>query len=383
VPKSGSRKLPFSREIYIERSDFMENPPKGYYRLTPEQSVRLKHAYIISFKEAIKNKNGNIVELRVRYHCESKSGSDTSGIKVKSAIQWVSKASAKMVELRLYERLFTAEMPEGNEDINPNSLQIIKNAFIEPAVIVQKPDERFQFERQGYFYADPIDYTDEKPVFNKIVGLKDSWAKKTETTKRTPKNKLKKVQIDGEIAAMSEEKKVLFNKYTKDLGLNNEISNILARDEQLSQFYEEALLTINSPINIANIVANEVARELKEKKIADLKFNANQIAQLVKMVDDGIISNKISKQVFEEMQNSGKNPVKIVESKGLIQISDPKKLKPLINEIIAKNPDNVLKYKTGNTKLLGFFVGQVLKATGGKANPKVLNELVAKELNNV
>ena len=380
VPKEGSRALPFSKEIYIERDDFMENPSKGYFRLTPEQSVRLKHAYIITCKEVIKDADGNIVEIKAEYNPESKSGSDTSGIKVKSAIQWVSAKEAKTVEVRVYDRLFKDEAPEGVEDINPDSLHVIKNALIEPAVITDKPDERFQFERQGYFYADPVDYTDEKPVFNKIVGLKDSYAKKKKTTENAPKSQAKKVQVDGEVAAMSEAEQALFDKYNTELRLNSEVANTLARDEQLSSFYEESLSVLNSPVAIANIVTNEVARELKQMQASELKFNAKQIAELVKMVDDGIISNKIAKQVFEEMVKSGENPSVIVEVKGLVQISDPAKIAPIIDEIIEKNPDNVAKFKAGNTKLLGFFVGQVLKTTGGKANPKVVNELVAEKL---
>ncbi len=376
APKRGSRKLPFSREIYIERSDFMENPPKNYFRLTPKQSVRLKHAYIISCKEVVKDSSGNILELKANYYPESKSGQDTSGIKVKSAIQWVSAKEAKKVEIRLYDRLFSCEIPEGIEDINPNSLKVIKDAFIEPAVIAQKPDERFQFERQGYFYADPIDYSDEKPVFNKIVGLKDSWNKKTKTTKHIQKDKA--LHVEGTVAPMSEEEKILFDRYTKELDLNDEISNTIARDKQLSDFYEEALSPDCNPASIANIIANEVARELKQTN--KLKFNAKQISQLAKLVDDGTISNKISKQVFEEMVKTGENPVKIVQDKELTQINDPAKISAIIDEIIAKNPDNVSKFKAGNAKLLGFFVGQVLKATGGKANPKVVNNLVAKSL---
>ena len=379
VPKEGTRAIPFSREIYIERDDFIENPPKGYFRLTPEQPVRLKHAYIITCKEVIKDADGKIIEIKAEYNPNSKSGSDTSGIKVKSAIQWVEAKSAKAVEVRIYDRLFKDEAPQGLEDINPESLQIIKGALIEPAVIADKPDERFQFERQGYFYADPIDYTDEKPVFNKIVGLKDSYAKKKKTT-QTSKPEAKKVQIDGEVVAMTEEQQKLFDKYTNEFKLNSEVANTLARDEQLSSFYEEAQTVLNSPINLANIVTNEVARELKEKAVSELKFNAKQIAELIKMIDDKTISNKIAKQVFEEMAKSGENPTQIVEDKGLVQISDPAKISPIIDEIIAKNPDNVTKFKAGNTKLLGFFVGQVLKATGGKANPQVVNSLVTEKL---
>jgi len=380
VPKEGSRKLPFSNEICIERDDFMENPPKDYFRLTPEQSVRLKGAYIITCKEVIKDASGNVIEIKAEYSKESKSGSDTSGIKVKSAIHWVDAKSAKEVEVRLYDRLYSVESPEGIEDLNPGSLQVVKNALIEPAVINEKPDERFQFERQGYFYADPIDYTNSKPVFNKIVGLKGSWDKKSKKIEKPAKTQVKKEQVDGEVVAMSEAQTALFAKYTNELKLNSEVANTLARDAQLSAFYEEALSQLNSPVNLANIVTNEVARELKQMQADELKFSPVQIADLVKIIDDGTISNKIAKQVFEEMVKSGKNPKQIVEDKGLVQISDPAIISAIIDEVIEKNPDNVAKFKAGNTKLLGFFVGQVLKSTGGKANPQVVNQLVAQKL---
>lgn len=384
IPKDGSRKIPFSNVVFIEREDFSENPVKGYNRLTLEQPVRLRHAYIITCKEVIKDASGNIVEIKAEYNPNSKSGNDTSGIKVKSAIQWVDAKTAKKIEVRLYDRLYKNEAPEGLEDLNPNSLKIIKDAYIEPAVITDKADVRFQFEREGYFYADPVDYTDENPVFNKIVGLKDSWAKKTKIEenvieKVVVKQEVKKEAVQGTEQEMSESQKALFEKYTSNLGLNNEVSNILARDEVLSKFYEEALAELNSSVTIANIVANDVAKELKQSD--KLKFDAKQIAQLAKMIDEEIISSKIAKQVFEEMVNSGENPSKIVEDKGLVQITDVNIISPIIDEVIAKNPDNVAKYKAGNDKLFGFFVGQVLKATDGKANPKVVNDLVIEKLN--
>lgn len=384
VPKEGSRKLPFSREIYIDREDFSENPPQGFYRLTPEQPVRLKHAYIITCKEVIKDGSGNITEIVATYHPDSKSGADSSGIKVKSAIQWVDAARAKTVEVRLYDRLYTCESPEGVEDLNPDSLKIIKNALIEPAVIIEKPDVRFQFERQGYFYADPVDSTDEAPVFNKIVGLKDSWNKKSKEgeapAKSEHKAQEKKVQIDGEVSPMSEAEQARYEKYTGELGLGSEVANTLARDEKLASFFEAALEVHNSPVTLANIVANEVARELKEKGASEMKFTPAQIAELVTLIDDETISNKIAKQVFEEMAQSGENPAAIVEVQGLKQISDPAIIGPIIEEVLAKNADNVEKYKAGSVKLFGSFVGQVLKATGGKANPQVVNDLVAQKL---
>ena len=380
VPKEGTRKLPFSKEIYIDRNDFDETPEKGYFRLTPNQPVRLKYAYIITCKEVVKDANGNIVEIKAEYHPDSKSGNDTSGIKVKSAIQWVEANNAKNIEVRLYDRLYKTEAPEGIEDLNPNSLKIIENALIEPAVITEKPDVRFQFEREGYFYADPIDYSNKNPVFNKIVGLKESSSKKKKAPKQTQKPQPKKLQIDGEVVPMTTEEQALFDNYTNELKLNSEVANTLARDAQLSAFYQESLNAINSPVGIANIVTNDVARELKQKERSELKYSPKQIAELLKMVDDELISTKIAKQVFEEMSKSGEEPKEIVESKGLIQISDPAIILPIIDEVIAKNPDNVAKFRGGNKKLLGFFVGQVLKATKGKGNPKVINELVANQL---
>lgn len=178
VPKEGSRKLPFSREIYIEQDDFLENPPKGFYRLTPGQEVRLRHAYIIKCEQVIKDENtGKIIELRCTYDSASKSGSDISGKKVKGTIHWVSAEHAKQVEVRLYDRLYNIENPDGPEDLNPDSLQVLNNCFIEPSVSEERLDVRYQFERQGYFYADPIDSTEDKMVFNRIVPLKDSWGK--------------------------------------------------------------------------------------------------------------------------------------------------------------------------------------------------------------
>ncbi len=386
VAKEGSRTMPFGKEIYIDRSDFEENPPKGYYRLTPTQPVRLKHAYIIQYKDAVRDENGNIVEIIAEYFPNSRSGSDTSGIKVKSAIQWVSATHAKKAELRLYDRLFGVENPQGIEELNPDSLKIVKNALVEPAVIEEKGHERFQFERMGYFYKEPVDYNDEHPVFNKIVGLKDSWSKKSKPKQEEKKPQQKKAtqaknkQKEGSAVPMTKEQEVLYKRYRKELLLNNEVANTLARDENLSAFFEEALKEYNVPTSIANIVTNEVARELKNKEPNDLKFTSKEIAKLAELIDNETISTKIAKEVFEAMNQSGEDPETIVKSRGLEQISDPTLIMPIIEEVIEKNPQNVQKYKEGNQKLFGFFVGQVLKASGGKANPKIVNQLITQAL---
>lgn len=180
-PEAGKRLVPFSKELFIEQSDFMENPPKGYHRLVPGGEVRLRYAYIIKCEEVIKNEKGEIIELRCSYDPETRSGTGTSKKKVKGTIHWVSYNHAIDAEVRLYDRLFTIEDPGNKENwleyINPNSLEIIENAKLEPILNAAKKGERFQFERNGYFCVDTKYATQEKLVFNRTVTLKDSWAK--------------------------------------------------------------------------------------------------------------------------------------------------------------------------------------------------------------
>ena len=178
-PELGTRKIPFSREIYTEQEDIMENPPKKYYRLYPGNEVRLKHAYFIRCHDVIKNERGEIVELHCTYDPETKSGSGFTGRKVKGTIHWVEASHAIPAEFRLYEPLIDdEELAKGKsfmECINPNSLEVLQG-YVEPNMKNVKPHDKFQFFRHGYFNTDPVYTTDEKPVFNRIVALKSSFS---------------------------------------------------------------------------------------------------------------------------------------------------------------------------------------------------------------
>ena len=181
--KTGSRLLPFSRELYIEQEDFMELPPKKFFRLAPGKMVRLKSAYIIQCDEVIKDEQGRITELHCSYLPDSKSGTDHSGLKVQGTLHWVSRAQALPVVLRLYDRLFKSENPavaEGDfkDYINPDSLQVVDTAYAEPSLADALLAERYQFLRKGYFCLDR-ESSPQKPVFNRTVSLKDTWAKET------------------------------------------------------------------------------------------------------------------------------------------------------------------------------------------------------------
>lgn len=182
-PEDGTRQIPFSREIYIERDDFMENPPKKFFRLSPGMEVRLKHAYLITCTEVVRNGDGEITELRCTYDPLSRGGEAPDGRRVKGTLHWVSVPHAVKAEVRLYDNLFTlrdmSAMEEGKtfrDYLNPGSLKVLENCFVEPGLAEAGPLEKFQFLRQGYFCAD-LDSTPERPVFNRTVALKDSWAK--------------------------------------------------------------------------------------------------------------------------------------------------------------------------------------------------------------
>jgi len=179
--KGGSREIPFSNQLWIEREDFMEEPAKKWFRLAPGAMVRLKHAYIVKCEHFVKDAAGEITEIHCSYIPESKSGEDTSGINVKGTIHWVSAKHAKKAEIRTYDRLFSVPSPDSEEGdfkdyINPNSIEVIPAAYIEPSLATADKDARYQFIRKGYYCLDK-DSSPEHLIFNRTVGLKDAWAK--------------------------------------------------------------------------------------------------------------------------------------------------------------------------------------------------------------
>jgi glutaminyl-tRNA synthetase len=187
---AGTRKVPFSKVLYIEQEDFREDPPKQYYRLAPGREVRLRYGYLITCRSVVKDAEGNVVELHCAYDPETRGGNTPDGRKVKSTIHWVSAAHAVDAEVRLYDTLFTKENPDDVEEgqdftanLNPNSLEVLTSCKVEPSLRDATPGARYQFERTGYFSVDP-DSTAGKPVFNRTIGLRDTWAKIEQRAKK-------------------------------------------------------------------------------------------------------------------------------------------------------------------------------------------------------
>jgi glutaminyl-tRNA synthetase len=182
-PRMPHRAIPFSKELYIERTDFLEDAPKKYFRLTPGREVRLRWAYLVTCTGCVKDDNGEIIEVHCTYDPESRGGSPADGRKVKGTIHWVSAQHGAPAEVRLYDKLFLSENPGElsdeavEKDLNPQSLVTLTKAVVEPALAKAQPGDRYQFERQGYFIADAVECAPDRLVFNRTVPLRDSWAK--------------------------------------------------------------------------------------------------------------------------------------------------------------------------------------------------------------
>ena len=398
VPREGSRTLPFSRELYIEQDDFLEEPPKGYHRLAPGREVRLRYSYIIRCDEVVKDPaTGSVLELRCSYDAETRSGSDRTGKKVQGTIQWVSAAHALEAELRLYDRLFSVPDPQGEPDrdyrelLNPKSLDTVKG-LVEPSLGAARPGDRFQFERLGYFCVDP-DATEDTLVFNRIVTLRDSWLKivqrgdgsaptRSRRTQAAPKSAgqvpaERKSPAQAEMTAAQHSR---MEHYRDRLGLATGDASLLASDDSLAEFFEEAVHAHDNAKSVANWIINELRPHLKDRPLKSLPLTPARLAELVALIDGETISGNAGRQVFAEMMHQGGRPADIVERLGLRQVVDAGELGPVVDAVIAANPDNVALYRRGKTNLLGFFVGQVMKSTNGRANPRFVKQLLLSRL---
>ena len=402
IPNEGSRSVPFSREIYIERDDFMEDPPKKFFRLAPGREVRLRYAYVIKCEEVIKDEAGNVIELRCTYDPETKSGQTGDGRKIKGTVHWVSAAEAVPVEVRLYDRLFKTEdpedVPEGESfliNFNENSEIILKNSLVEPSVAGSPAGTHFQFERQGYFVTDEIDSQTDSLVFNRTVTLRDTWAKisdkvPSENGKSKKKSKGKngsqvqpnrsRESILETLRSTSEGAAGAFEKYLDQDGLSLSDAEVLATDEMASALVEAARESGASAKSAASWVVNILPGELKGENAETLPFGGKELAELISLVEDGTISTSIGKKVLGEMIASGTSPALVVEQKGLKQLNDAHAIGAIINSVLEANPDKVNQYKSGKTGLIGFFVGQTMKASKGAANPQMVKELLAEQL---
>jgi glutaminyl-tRNA synthetase len=389
VPRQGSRTLPFSRDLFIERDDFTENPPKGYHRLIPGGRVRLRHAYIIRCDEVVKDAGGDVVELRCTYDHDTL-GRNPAGGPVKGTIHWVSAPHAVPAEMRLYDRLFRVPDPDAGEgdftaSLNPESL-IAVDGYVEPSVLNDPPDTRYQFERRGYFWQDPIDSRPDRLVFNRIATLRESWTKVDarsraeagRTPSPAPAPRPRSAAADPRPTASMDltAEQQAGRERLRVMGVSDVDAAVLAREPRLAAYFEEAA-GHGDAATIAPWVVNDLRPAVRA---GNIRVSPIRLAALIRLLNDGTISTRTAREVLAEAVQTGADPVEIVRERNLRQVSDAAAIQPIVDRLIEENPAQVRAFRDGKVSLAGFFVGKVMQETGGRANPRLVQDLVTRKL---
>jgi glutaminyl-tRNA synthetase len=385
VGKPGSRPVAIGTRIYIDRDDWRDDPPKDYQRLAPGRTVRLRYAGCITDPEVVaRDARGAVTKLRATVLAETRGGKNPSdGRKVSGVIHWVDAATSVPVEVRLYDRLFKVPKPEEGggdflEHLDRDSLEVVHGARVEASLARADLGSRWQFERVGYFIVDQ----DSKPgalVLNRIVTLRDQRvvekkvelepAEKKENVKARTRPKSKSpAEYRAEARARDPELAAAYTKISALVPADS--ADLLAGDLETAQFF---LRANGSPELTAKWMINELPRTLEERSITSV--DASQFGELIRAIEDGSLATSAAKAVLGELVRTGK-PFGELRAGTAAPTAD---LGPAIDAVIAANPEKAAQYKAGKTGLLGFFVGQVMKAAPG-ADAAAVNRAVRDRL---
>ncbi|MEA2829061.1 MAG: glutaminyl-tRNA synthetase [Actinomycetota bacterium] len=398
VGRAGERTLPFGRELWIDRDDFAVDPPAGYHRLAPGRTVRLRHGYCIMCDEVVEE-DGEVVELRC-HHVPDTVGRTPEGLQVGGVVHWVSAAHAVPAEVRLYDRLFRVPRPEEAEGdladhLNPDSLRVITGAVLEPSLADAPPGSHWQLERVGYFVVDAEDSRPGGLVLNRVVTLRDGWqghaeeaapaAAATERREKSEKAKTrppKRSRVEYRAEARLREP-VLADRLARwpaEHGISDADADLLTGDLATGDVFITAVAAGAQAPAVARWIINELPAALGDRPLADAPITGEGLATLVTAVESGAITGAAGKEVFAEMVERGRTPERIIAERGLTQVSDEGAITALVDQVVTANPDKVAAYRGGKAALFGFFVGQVIRASSGNANPQVVQKLLAERL---
>ena len=405
IGREGSRLVPFTRELLIERDDFEETPPTGFHRLVPGGEVRLRYGYIVRCVDVVKDENGVIVEVHCTYDPETKGGSTPDGRKVKGTIHWVSASHSLPAEVHLYDRLFSVPDPDNVEDdedftvhLNPESLTILSDSRVEPSVESDPVETTYQFERTGYFVHDAIDSRPDHLVFNRTVTLRDSWARARKAAEdgAAEEGAARSGAAEPQPAQTEEnagrgtppprprpenpEAASRYDALREDYQLAESEASVLAQDAGLLELFREGSGHTPDDAGLAKWIVNEVPRVLEVGPMDALPFGGRELARLVELVSRGDVSGRAARDVLAVLAQEGGDPDAVIGARGLGRVSDASTLQPLVVRLVEANPTQAQGYRDGKTGLMGFFVGQVMKETNGAADPEVTQDLLREAL---
>jgi len=392
--RGGSRKVPFGAELLIERDDFQENPPKDWKRLTPGREVRLMGAFVVRCNEVVRSSSGSVEELRCTYDPESVGGNPKDGRKVSGTLHWVHATRSAPAVVRVYDRLFSVEEPDAGEDfvrhLNPNSLVVLESARVEPSLVEAKPESRFQFLRQGYFFVDPVDSRPGAPVFNRIIDLKDTWTKPAEKVKERrqeakskpskPTVKRGRLEARRALRASTPVLEERFHSYQRRLGLSAEDADLLTGDLELATYFDAAVAVHKDAKSVAKWLLNDLLGLVPSGEFQRLPLPGSAFGRFVALVDSGRLTVAAGKTLLGKLVESGGDPEKRIDELGLERVSDKRAIEAAVAKVVAAQQTEVQRYRAGEKKLLGVLMGAVMRETQGAADPQAVRKVLTQTL---
>jgi glutaminyl-tRNA synthetase len=393
-PARGSRKVPLGRELLVERDDFSEAPPRDWKRLAPGREVRLAGAYLVRCDEVVRGPGGEPTGLRATVDLASRTGA-AAGKRAAGTLHWVDAARSIPAEVRLYDRLFRVEQPDAEEDflraVNPDSLVRAPGARLEPALGAAAPGSRYQFLRQGYFFADPLESRPGAPVWNRTITLKDTWAARTARTEpRRPAARREapppaapprrsRADARAEHHAAFADVAARYRRFEAELGLSPDDADLLSGSPEMADYFEAALAAHESPRAVARWLLNDLLG-LARQGFTALPLAAGAFGRFVALVDAGRLTPASGKTLLARLAAEGGEPEALMKELKLEKVEDRGAIDAAIGRVLAAHAAEVARYRAGEKKLLGVLLGAVMRETQGAAEPAVVRELLQSRL---
>ena len=372
-----TRRLPLGPEVWIERDDFSDDPPKGWKRLAPGAAVRLRHGPVVECVGAERDAEGRLVRVEARL---------ADGARPTGVVHWVDAEHGLPASFRLYDRLFSVPQPDAEDDfleaLNPDSL-VEAAGYVEPSVADDPAETRYQFERVGYFWRDPEDSLPGALVFNRIVALRDSWAKKDapaeERASRPDPAPRQPAGPRDPASALSDSQRETYSALVVR-GVGEEEAAVLAADPKLRSLFESVLTASERPRETGALVVHDLRRALGDRDLGASKAEATELAAVLALVDDGTLTRNAASEAVAALVDEGGTAEAAVEGRGLAAVRSEDALAPAVEAALADNPDEVARYRAGEERLFGFFVGQAMRRAGKGADPKAVQEILRQRL---
>lgn len=383
-----TRRVPLTRLVWIERDDFAEAPPKGWHRLAPGTEVRLRHGPVVRCTAVEKDDAGEVVALRAEADLATL-GAEPEGRKVRGVIHWVGAAHALPARFRLYDRLFTDPAPDALEDfldaLNPTSL-VETSGYVEPSVSGDPAGTRYQFERLGYFWADPVDSRPDALVFNRIVALRDSWARQTKQVSLSsapaapsPRPAAPRAAPRDPAAGLSDEERATYEALVAR-GVGEEEAAVLAANEALRGLFESVVAALDRPREAAVLLVHDLRPALGDRPLEACRATATALAEVLSLVEAGTLTRNAAGEVVAALVAEGGDAASIVRARGLAAVRDDAALAPTVDAVLAAHPAEAERYRAGEARLLGFLTGQAMRRVGKGADPQRVQALLRERL---